>query len=254
MRLNNRTVIVTGAARNIGKEYALGLAAEGASVVVADIRDPEATVKEIEAEGGTAIGVTVDISDEASVADLMAASTERFGRIDGLVNNAALYGDVEQGPLEMLTAEVWDRTMAVNVRGTFLCLKAVVPIMREGGSGSIVNISSGTVFHGTPGAANYVASKAAVIGLSRVAARELGPMGIRVNVITPGFTMSEASKEIARRTGLNDMALEGIRSQVALGRLEQPSDLVGTVLYLLSDDSAFVTGQTINVDGGLFMH
>jgi NAD(P)-dependent dehydrogenase (short-subunit alcohol dehydrogenase family) len=254
MRLESKVVIVTGAARNIGREYALGLAAEGASVVVADVRDPGATVRDIESKGGQALGVSVDIADEASVTTMTAATMDRFGRIDGIVNNAALYGDVEQGPLEALSTETWDRTFAVNTRGTFLCMKAVFPIMREQGEGSIVNVSSATVWNGTPYAANYVSSKAALIGLTRSAAREGGPAGIRVNAITPGFTMSDASKEILQRTGMGDAAADAVRQGTALGRLGQPSDLVGTVLFLISDDSAFVTGQTINVDGGSHLH
>ncbi|MDQ1490898.1 MAG: hypothetical protein QOJ23_3412 [Actinomycetota bacterium] len=254
MRLVGKVVVVTGAARNIGREYALALAAEGASVVVADIREPDGTVGEITAKGGVALGVTVDISDEASVAAMVRAAVERFERIDAIVNNAALYGDVEQGPLESLSVDVWDRTMAVNARGTFLCIREVFPVMREQGGGSIVNISSATVWHGTPGASNYVASKAAVLGLTRVAAREGGPSGIRVNAITPGFTMSDASKEILVRSSVEEQAVNAVRFSTALGRLGEPGDLVGSVLFLVSDDSAFLTGQTINVDGGSFLH
>jgi NAD(P)-dependent dehydrogenase (short-subunit alcohol dehydrogenase family) len=251
VKLAGRVAIVTGGARNIGQRYALALARAGASVVASDLRDASETVELIESESGKALAVSVDVSDPASVAEMVKKAVERFGRVDVLVNNAALYGDLEPGPIEALTPEIWDRTMAVNVKGVFLCTRAVLPIMRQQKSGSIINISSGTFWVGSPGAAHYVASKGAVIGFTRSAAREAGSSNIRVNAVTPGFTMSQASIDgIAGHQEIADQVV----SLTALGRSEQPDDLVGTIVFLASDDSAFITGQTINVDGGFSMH
>lgn len=252
MRLKGRTAIVTGGARNIGREYCIELAKDGANVVVADIRDPTETVELLKSQGADALGIVVDVSDESSVADMVKATLSSFGQVDVLVNNAALYGDLESGPLETLTVENWDRTMAVNLRGVFLCLRAVIEPMRARRAGSIINISSATIF-GAAGGANYVASKAGVIGLSRTAARELGPHNIRVNAVTPGFTMSQASLDKLAQAGTNALR-DKIAESTALRRSAMPADLVGTINFLASDDSAFITGQIINVDGGWAMH
>jgi len=242
-------VIVTGGGRNLGREYCRAFAQRGGHVVVADIADTEEAVDELTALGAKAVGVHVDVADEASVAEMVSVAMT-FGRIDVLVNNAALYGDLVRAPLEELGREDFERTMTVNVTGPFLCTKAVWPVMRRQGGGSIVNISSGTFWVGM-GSAHYVASKGAVIGLTRVAAREGGPLNIRCNAITPGFTMSQASIDVM---GPNTRLADRIAAATPLGRLEQPADLVGTVLFLASQASAFMTGQTLNVDGGWYMH
>ena len=251
-QLDGRVGIVTGAAQGIGREYALGAAAEGASVVAADLDDCQGVADELRARGGRAIAVQGDISDSAATQALARAALEEFGQIDFLVNNAAVYAALKpQFCLEIDETE-WDRVMAVNIRGTFLASKAVAPHMMERGYGKIINISSGTALHGTPAMLHYVTSKAAVIGLTRSMARELGAAGVRVNVITPGFTMSEGSRRILRSSGLEegDMTL-GAR---ALPREQQPEDLVGTMVYLASAASDYVTGQVINVDGGWICH
>jgi NAD(P)-dependent dehydrogenase (short-subunit alcohol dehydrogenase family) len=249
-RLNDKVGIITGAAQSIGRQYALGVAAEGASVVVADITDPSPVVAEIEAAGGQALGVTADISNVESTQMMAAATCDRFGRIDFLVNNAALYGALKsQSFLEIDVAE-WDRVMAVNLRGMFLCCKAVMPAMIEQGSGKIINISSGTALMGSRGLLHYVTSKAGVIGFTRGLAREVGPMGITVNTITPGLTMSDGTRSLMSNTGVP--ATDPLIAAKCLPREQTPRDLVGAVLFLASSDSDFVTAQVINVDGGWY--
>ncbi|MDP1818588.1 MAG: 3-oxoacyl-ACP reductase family protein [Acidimicrobiales bacterium] len=254
MKLEGKVAIVTGGARNIGREYCLGMAREGADVIVADIREPDQTVKEVEELGRKALGIHVDVSEADSVQNMVDETLAAFGRIDVLVNNAALYGDLQGGLLEMITPEYWDQVMAVNVKGPFLCCRAVIPVMRQQQSGSIINISSGTFWVGMAGSAHYIASKGAVIGLTRAAAREAGPANVRVNAVTPGFTMSQASLDLMAQMGGDESLANEITAGTALGRREQPEDLVGPVVFLASDASSFMTGQTVNVDGGWFMH
>jgi|SRR5579864_3956415 len=249
MRLRDKVVIVTGGGKGIGLRYVRGCAAEGAAAVVAEI-DSDAAARaaaDVCAAGGRALAIPTDVSDEASVQRMVACVISEFGRIDVLINNAALFAGAwhERGSSEALTVEQWDRMFAVNVRGTWLCCKHVLPHMREHGGGSIINISSGTAWKGSAGFLHYVTSKAAVAGMTRALAREYGASGqIRVNCIAPGSTESEtlpaAGEEEHRR----------VFSQRIIQRPEVPEDLVGTVIFLASDDSAFITGQTIHVDGG----
>jgi NAD(P)-dependent dehydrogenase (short-subunit alcohol dehydrogenase family) len=247
-RLDNRVGIITGGAQSIGREYALGAAAEGARVVVADITDPSAVVAEIEAAGGQALGVTVDVSSARSTEAMAAAALKRFGQIDFLVNNAALYGALRvKGWLE-IDVEEWDRVMAVNVRGVFLASKAVVPSMAKRGSGKIINISSGTALAGVPGLLHYVTSKAAVIGFTRALAREVGGLGIQVNTITPGVIMSEGTAQLMKNSGM-PMADRLLQAK-CLPREQTPRDLVGAMVFLASSASDFITAQVLNVDGG----
>ena len=233
----------------IGLRYVRGFAREGAAVVIAEINEAaaERAAAEVRAGGGRAVEVPTDVSDEASVKQMVARAMAEFGRIDVLVNNAAFFAaaGAERGPSEKLTVEQWDHMFAVNVRGTWLCCREVFPVMRQQGSGSIINISSGTAWKGAAGFLHYVTSKAAVSGMTRALAREYGATGnIRVNCIAPGSTESEtlppAGEAEHRR----------VFSQRILQRPELPEDLVGTALFLASDDSAFITGQTIHVDGG----
>ena len=249
MRLNDRVVIVTGGGQGIGRAYALGLAAEGARVVVADIADPAPTVKEIEARGGQALGVSCDVSQESDTQQLATTALARFGRVDVLVNNAAVYGTLKRRPFMEIPVEEWDRVMAVNLRGLFLCARAVFPAMKAQGKGKIINISSSTFFKGVPHYIHYTTSKGGVVGFTRSLARELGEFGIRVNAVAPGFTLSgENEKNISE-----ERKAANIRMRM-LQRAQVPEDLVGTVVFLASDDSDFMTGQTILVDGGSSVH
>jgi NAD(P)-dependent dehydrogenase (short-subunit alcohol dehydrogenase family) len=246
--LDGKVAIVTGGGRGIGSRYCRGLATEGAQVMVADIN--EAGARQVAAEiDGTSI--RVDVSDEQSVAAMVSATQSGFGRVDILINNAAIFTELIQPrkAFDAIDIEEWDRVMAVNVRGSWLCARAVAPLFRQQRSGVIINISSGTIFSGTEGFAHYVTSKAAVWGLTRVLARELGDYGVRVNAVTPGLTSSEMVQEVYPSD------LLAARAQARVFRREQmPEDLVGTIVFLCADASAFITGQTLNVDGGAHFH
>jgi 3-oxoacyl-[acyl-carrier protein] reductase len=247
--LNEKVAIVTGAARGLGREYVASLAAAGAAVVAADQRDCSETVTEVEAGGGKALGINVDVADSQSTKALADAAVEAFGRIDVLVNNAALYGSLKSGRFEDIAEEQWDACMSVNVKGIWNCCKAAVPVMRKGGAGgSIINISSLGAVYGMPYSLHYVASKAAVIGITRGLARELGKDWIRVNTIAPSAVLTEGTEEFFGTK--SDKAKQVIASNQALQKNLETSDLAGTLLYLASDASRFVTGQTIMVDGG----
>ena len=248
MRLKDKVVIVTGASRNIGRVYARGLAAEGAKVAAADILDASDTVREIEAAAGEALAVSVDVADEAAAQRMAAAVHRRFGRIDGLVNNAALYQDLAMKSFWEISVEEWDRVMAVNLRGMFLCCKAVIPYMKTQRYGRVVNIASNTVFKGTPGLIHYVTSKAGVLGFTRTLARECGEFGIHVNSVAPDYIPhAKDDKERPERDAM-------IQATRAIRRREMPQDLVGTIVFLLSADADFITGQTISVNGGSVMN
>src|SRR5579871_3985070 len=252
MDLKDKVVIITGAARGIGQEYARSLGLAGARIVAADIRDCSATVALLKDSGAQVLAFKLDVVDSVSAAKMAEAALEAFGRIDGLVNNAAPYGDMKGGRFESIPEPDWDAAMAVNVKGIWNCCKAVVPAMRKAGRGSIVNISSLAATYGMPFALHYTTSKAAVIGLTRGLARELGRDGIRVNAVAPSCVLTEGTREFFGQK--LDNALERIRKDQTIQRTLTPSDLVGTVAWLLSDGSGFVTGQTIFLDGGTLMH
>ena len=250
-RLQGRVAIVTGAAQGIGARYAAALAAEGAALVCADVIDAEPVAAQIRAAGGRALALRADVSSAESVRQMAAASVEAFGRIDVLVNNAGLFANLAMKPFEQIEAAEWDRVMAVNVRGPFECAKAVLPQMRAQGYGKIVNIASATVFKGSPMLLHYVTSKGAVVAMTRSLARELGDAGIRVNTLAPGLTASEntlANPAWQGAVGANNIASRAIKREV------MPEDLCGTLVYLASAESDFVTGQVIVVDGGSVMH
>jgi NAD(P)-dependent dehydrogenase (short-subunit alcohol dehydrogenase family) len=250
-RLSGRGIIVTGAAQGIGAAYAKALAEEGAQVALCDVRPCDQVVEIIRQAGGIALGMHCDVTDPDSVARLVETTEREFGGVQGLVNNAALFQGLPHQRFELISSADFDRVMAVNVRGSFECIKAVLPVMRRQQYGKIVNVASGTVFKGVPMMASYVTSKGAVIAMTRCLSRELGEDGIRINCIAPGLTMSEAVRD-------NPEWMESYvaqnRTSRALKREELPEDLTGTVSFLLSADSDFMTGQTIVVDGGSAMH
>ena len=240
-------IIVTGGANGIGRAYADGFVREGAKVVIADIDEPAArtAAREIGAGGGDALALNVDVADVASTEAMTRATLHRFGRIDGLVNNAAIAIRVKHvnAPMEELPVEEWDRVIAVNLRGPFLCCRAVLPVMKKARYGKIVNIASGTFFKGTPFISNYVASKGGVVGITRSLAREGGDFGITVNCIAPGLTNSDEA--------MPDAHWEVRVPERAIKRVEVPEDLVGAAIFFMSADSDFMTGQTIIIDGGI---
>ncbi len=247
LNLNGRTAIVTGAARGLGRTYALRLMETGMSVVAADKADATDTVKAMYGPG-KGLAVVVDVADRASVDAMAKRALDAFGRIDVLVNNAALYGGLKGGRAESLDEAEWDRCMAVNVKGVWNCTRAVIPAMRKQGGGSIINIASLAAVYGLPYALHYSTAKAAVIGMTRALARELGRDWIRVNAVAPSAVLTEGTKEFFGDKFAKGM--ETIRNSQALKRNLEPDDLAGTVLYLAGDASRFVTGQTIMVDGG----
>lgn len=247
-RLQSKTAIVTGAAQGIGRTYALALAEAGARVCVSDIVMPADTVAEITSHGGEAIGVVADVSDQKSLDGMIERATTAFGKLNILVNNAGMFGSLKMKPYSEIAIDEWDKVMAVNVRGVWQAIMAAAPAMTEGGK--IINISSGTAFKGSPYLLHYVASKGAVIALTRAIARELGPKNICVNAIAPGLVMSANVQ--AHPDWQN--AAASIVSSRALKRDSKPDDLIGALLFLASDDSNFVTGQTLVVDGGSVMH
>ena len=249
--LQDKVLIVTGGGRGLGQAYALEAASLGAKVVVGDIIDSGPTVEQIHADNGTAIGVRLDVTDMTTVTAMADEAVDMFGQIDALINNAALYGGLTGGRFDQLDEDEWDRTMNVNVKGIWNCCKATVPHMRAQGKGSIVNVASLAATYGLPFALHYTTSKAAVIGMTRALARELGRYDIRVNAIAPTAVVTEGTAEFFGEK--TEGALEVIKNDQSLKRNAHPKDMVGSVMWLASDTSAFVTGQTISIDGGTVM-
>jgi NAD(P)-dependent dehydrogenase (short-subunit alcohol dehydrogenase family) len=250
MRLRHKVAIVTGAAKGLGKEFSVGMAKEGASIMAVtrkDINNLENTVREINALGGLAKSLQADVSVEKDAIKIAEETFKSFGRIDILVNCAAIYDGLIRKPFTEVEPDEWDRVMAVNVKGPWLCAKAVFPYMKQQGKGKIINLSSEVFFTGSHGFIHYVASKGGVIGLTRALAIELGPYDININAVAPGFTDTEASRRLADVTKYDV-------SKTPLRRLEQPNDLLGAVIFLASEESNFITGQTLLVDGGRAMH
>jgi 3-oxoacyl-[acyl-carrier protein] reductase len=248
MQLKDKVAIVTGAARGLGKAYAEALAGEGAAVACADINDCADVAKGIEGAGGKAIALQLDVADMASCQAMADRTVEAFGGIDVLVNNAALYGGLSGGRFDKISEDDWARTMNVNVTGIWHCCKAAIPAMKVRGGGSVINISSLAAVYGLPYALHYTTSKGAVIGMTRGLARELGRDWIRVNAVAPSAVLTEGTREFMGDK--HDKAVQVIAGGQSLQRNLQTDDLVGTIVYLASDASKFVTGQTIMVDGG----
>ena len=245
--LEGKVAVVTGGAQGIGRAIADGLAAEGARIVVADLRGAE----EAAATYADGVGLTVDVADEAQVARLVDETVDRCGGLDVLVNNVGLYASLAMQPFTEIPLEEWRQVMDVNVASMFLTSRAAVPAMRERGGGAIVNISSGTPFRGVPFLLHYVTSKGAIVAFTRALAKELGHDGIRVNCVAPGFTMSDGVKEHPEVIEqLRDVSIAARTIQ----RDQEPEDVVGAVTYLASPGASFVTGQTIVIDGGQYFH
>ena len=249
MRLKDKVAIVTGTAGYIGRAFATRLGQEGAKVVVCDVRDSSETAEAVRATGAEVLPLQVDVTSEESTKEMARKTAERFGRIDCLLNNAGIIRGpgMDARPITEVDLEAFDRTLAVNVKGVFLCIRSVFPYMRDQGGGKIINIGSGIWLHtsrdrlSTP---HYAASKGAVTGLTRSLAKELGQYSIRINTLAPGSTPPEG----------RDEALAGPRfeeSERALGRMGLPEDLTGAMVFLFSEDSDFVTAQMILVNGGM---
>ncbi len=250
MRLEGKVAIVTGGGRGLGKAYCLRLAREGAKVAVVDVIDTSGTVREIEGHGSTAIGLNVDVSSERDTLRMAEETISRFGRIDILVNNAAILYGLERTPLEDIDPDFWDKVMAVNVKGCWLCARAVVPQMKKQGNGKIINIASVVAFQGRPGLMHYVVSKGAVISITYSMAAELGDYNICVNSVAPGYIQSEASLLLHPM----EQAEETAKTRQDIKRILYPDDLTGTIAFLASDDADAITGQTIVVDAGMVKH
>jgi len=252
MRLKDKVAIVTGAARGIGAAFAIGFGKEGAKVVIGDIRDGSNTVAAIEKAGGQALYVKTDVTRQDQCDALAKAAVERFGSIDILINNAGTLVTIK--PFMEVTTEEWMQVMATNTLGPFHCVKAVFPFMKDKG-GKIINVSSGTVFEGVPGLPHYISSKGAVMAFTRGMARELGDYKINVNAIAPGFTHSEGGDEFDRNKRFPSVPLDEVQIPMrCIKRPVYPQDLVGTAIYLASEDSQMITGQLIVHDGGMSLH
>ena len=251
MSLAGKVAIVTGAARGIGRAYAEALANAGAAVLIVDLLEAEGAeaVKAIQAKGQKAAFRRVDISKLDQTEAMAKAAADEFGGVDILINNAAMFASLKGGPFSDISVERWDLTMAVNVKGPWLCIRAVAPYMRQRGGGAIVNQSSISAF-GMPYMLDYTASKAAVIGLTKSCASELGRDNIRVNAIAPGGTATEGYSEIMG--GNMAMAEERAKATQLIARQIKPEDMVATMMLLVSEGGAFITGQTIVVDGGKY--
>ncbi|MEM8935848.1 MAG: SDR family oxidoreductase [Pseudomonadota bacterium] len=246
-RLTNKVAVVTGGAQGIGRAYAECMAEEGAKVVITDILDTAPAVDAIVAAGGEAIGLNTDVTSNDALADMVQKAEAAFGPIEVLVNNAAIFGSIELKPFTEISEDEWDLIMRVNVRGPFQAVKAVLPSMKKVGRGKVINISSGTALRGAPMFLHYVSSKGAVIAQTRAICRELAKDNVQANTIIIGLTESEAVVQNEKMLGASKAPTLAMR---AIQRPMLPEDVLGALLFLASEDSDFITGQSINVDGG----
>jgi len=251
MRLKDKVIIVTGAGQGIGAVYAHKLAEEGGKVIIAEINEEKAkaVADDITAKGHEALAIRTDVSDEESTKALARVVSERYGHIDVLINNASVFATIKMKPFDEITVEEWDHLMAVNLRGVFLCCKAVVPFMKAQKKGKVINISSSTVFIGRPYYIHYVTSKAGVIGFTRALAKEVGDWNINVNCISPGAVQTEIPRDSTTPEQFQQMI-----KMRCIHRNEVPEDLVWAIMFFASEDSDFISGQTLNVDGGMVFH
>mgnify|MGYP005634856003 FL=1 len=248
--VSDLVVIITGAGQGLGREYALAFAAEGAIPVLAELNEENLNnvAKEIEAAGGKCLAIPTDVSNPDSTKAMAARTLEAFGRIDVLINNAAVFAALPQRPFDEIPFNEWNLVMQVNITGSYLCASAVAPAMRAAGTGRIINVSSGTVPQGAPGFMHYVTSKSAIIGMTRVLARELSDHNVNVNTLMPGYTTTEVD-----HASMDDNLHEFIQGKRLVKRAGTPDDLIGTALFLSSPASSFISGQTIAVCGGEVM-
>jgi NAD(P)-dependent dehydrogenase (short-subunit alcohol dehydrogenase family) len=246
--LKDRVVIITGAGQGIGRVFAKAFALAGAKVVIAERNEATAAAvaTEILKAGGQALAITTDVADEASIREMVELVEDEYGRIDVLINNAGIFSTLQMRPFDQIPLEEWEQVLKVNLTGPFLCARAVLPAMRRAKWGRIINIASGAVRLGRPNYLHYIATKSALIGMSLSMARELGADNITVNAILPGATFTE----IERKT-VTPQQKERIVAMQCIPRAETPQDLVGAALFLASEASGFVTGQSINLDGGV---
>jgi 3-oxoacyl-[acyl-carrier protein] reductase len=243
-RLEDKIVVITGGGSGIGRETAKVLAKEGAKVVVADInmKGCEETVGEIRDSGGEAFAVQLDVSDRRQSRRMIADTVERYGRVDVLINNA---GITQDALISKMTQEQWDTVLSVNLTGPFNCAQAVVDVMIEQGGGAIVNAASVVGLYGNVGQANYAATKAGLVGMTKALAKELGRKGIRVNAVAPGFIVSPMTAEVPEKV------LQIMRDKTPLRALGEPRDVANAYLFLASDEARYITGAVLSVDGGL---